>query len=390
MYDKIIIKLLLNKYIYNKYRKYINIKNKEYDNIYLILDNIHNNINRDILYSEFKLYVLQKQDNKLTEFVESLEKEEINNDVAEHAVQEYIKQQWAHDVALKAISVYEGKGTLEALQQEYDRVNTLFSTDETSLLDDNFQQMMVDISREGGLKWRLPFLNDSLGGLHKGDFGFIFARTNAGKSTLIASEVSFMLSQLDTPCCFFFNEEAGKRMKFRIFQAYFGATIERITENIAKCEERFLEETKGNLKFFDMPIIKKTEVESICKEFNPSLIIIDNIDKVHGFKGDREDLRLGSIYTWSRELAKQYSPLIAVCQAGASAENKKWLTHNDINSAHTAKSSEADFILGVGHVYDVGYEDVRYLRLVKNKFKPGEFKGEVYINANKARFEEMK
>lgn len=55
MYDKIIIKLLLNKYIYNKYRKYINIKNKEYDNIYLILDNIHNNINRDILYSEFKL-----------------------------------------------------------------------------------------------------------------------------------------------------------------------------------------------------------------------------------------------------------------------------------------------------------------------------------------------
>ena len=69
MYDKIIIKLLLNKYIYNKYRKYINIKNKEYDNIYLILDNIHNNINRDILYSEFKLYVLQKQDNKLTEFV---------------------------------------------------------------------------------------------------------------------------------------------------------------------------------------------------------------------------------------------------------------------------------------------------------------------------------
>lgn len=41
-------------------------------------------------------------------------------------------------------------------------------------------------------------------------------------------------------------------------------------------------------------------------------------------------------------------------------------------------------------MYDVGYEDVRYLRLVKNKFKPGEFKGEVYINANKARFEEMK
>jgi transketolase len=39
---------------------------------------------------------------------------------------------------------------------------------------------------------------------------------------------------------------------------------------------------------------------------------------------------LGDIYIWARELAKEFAPVIGVCQAGASGENKMWLDMNDV------------------------------------------------------------
>lgn len=388
MIELILIKLFLYRNIYTKYRRYIT-PYKEQEMLFSLLDKMHEDLQRDIAFSEFKLVVLQ-QDINLKETIESIEKEEVGIDVAENVVMSYIEMKWAHELALKAILVSEGSESVETLRQTYDSLNDLQGKDDSKyLLTNDFEQLYNEVDRKGGIQWRLPWLNEHLGGLHKGDFGFVFARTNVGKSTFVASEISYMLKQIDTPTCFFFNEEAGARMKWRIFQAYFGATEQRLKDNIKKCQEKFLEETKGLFHFFDMPVIHKREVEAICKDIKPGLIVIDNIDKIEGFKGDREDLRLGKIYTWAREQAKQYAPVIAVCQAGASAENKKWLTHNDINLAHTAKGSEADFILGIGATFDVGYEYVRYLHFVKNKFKHGVHKHECLIDPDVARYKSM-
>jgi len=38
-----------------------------------------------------------------------------------------------------------------------------------------------------------------------------------------------------------------------------------------------------------------------------------------------------------------------------------------VSSAKTAKQAEADFILGIGKVNDVGYDQLRYLHASKNK-----------------------
>lgn len=384
-----IIKLFLYKNIYNKYRKYIK-ENKEQEKLFKLLDEMHTSITRDILFTEFKAVALQHHPD-LQETLVAIEKEEVGHDVAEQVVKNYIERQWAHGLALKAITLSEGTGTLDQLIQHYDEYAALLpeSQKNSYLLTDDYEELYKEVDRQGGLQWRLSWLNESIGGLHKGDFGFVFARTNTGKSTFVASEVSHMIKQLDKPTCFFFNEEAGARMKWRLFQAYFGATEERIKGNIKKCQERFLEETKGLFHFYNMPMIQKREVDSICKEMHPGLIVIDNIDKVYGFKADREDIRLGHIYTWARELAKTYSPFIAVCQAGATAENKKWLQHTDIKDAHTSKSSESDFIIGIGATHDVGYEYIRYLHIVKNKFVPGVHKHECLIEPLVARYKSI-
>jgi len=108
-------------------------------------------------------------------------------------------------------------------------------------------------------------------------------------------------------------------------------------------------------------------VEGLCKEHLPALVIFDQIDKIQGFKADREDLLLGSIYQWGRELAKRYAPVIGVSQADGQGEGVRWLTMAHVANAKTAKQAEADWILGIGTIPDSGWESIRFLNISKNK-----------------------
>ena len=72
-----------------------------------------------------------------------------------------------------------------------------------------------------------------------------------------------------------------------------------------------------------MKIVSSTSrIESILKNLIHALIIFDQIDKSTGFKADRYDLQLKKLYQWAREIAKTYAPVIAVSQAGGTAEGK--------------------------------------------------------------------
>jgi hypothetical protein len=144
--------------------------------------------------------------------------------------------------------------------------------------------------------------------------------------------------------------------------------------------------------------IHKSTVEKLCRRYKPSLIVVDQIDKIVGFEADREDLKLGAIYQWFRELAKEYNcAVIAVCQADGTGEGQKWLNMNNVSSAKTSKQAEADWILGVGKIHDVGYENLRYLNVSKNKLAGDEDtnpdlrhgRKEVIIRAEVARYEDI-
>ena len=125
-------------------------------------------------------------------------------------------------------------------------------------------------------------------------------------------------------------------------------------------------------------------------------MIFDQLDKVVGFDGERHDLILKQKYQWARELAKKYGVAIGVCQAGGSAENKRYLDMNDVDSSTTAKQGEADWIIGIGKINDPGFEAVRYLSVCKNKLPHSEgmepsmrhAKTEVFINEDIARYED--
>lgn len=150
-------------------------------------------------------------------------------------------------------------------------------------------------------------------------------------------------------------------------------------------------------RLVDNANLTKESVERIIERVQPSLIIYDQIDKIKGFKADRDDLLLGAIYQWARELAKSYAPSIGVCQADGTGEGQKWLTMANVANAKTSKQAEADFILGIGKTNDGNSEEIRFLAISKNKLfgdadaiptlKHGRF--EVAIEPTVARYKDL-
>lgn len=273
-------------------------------------------------------------------------------------------------------------------------------TEDFEFVTDDLEVLLNETVLKPGLRWRLNCLNKSLGSLRKGNFGFLFARPETGKTSFLASESTHMLGQLDEnagPILWFNNEQPGNEVMLRVQQAYFGVTLGQLLANRAKYAERWKSEVRGKFKLRDEAAIDKGRVEKIVKQLKPSLVIFDQIDKIKGFTADREDLHLGAIYIWTRELAKTYCPVIGVCQADGTAENQMWLTMAHVSNAKTSKQAEADWILGIGKVHREGMGNIRYLNISKNKLlgdedtdsdlRHGQF--ETYIEANIARYKDI-
>ena len=382
------IKLLLYKEIYNKYISFINNKNiKKYVEI---ITELHKQTQGDLSFSDFKAFMLLEQPG-CEDWLATVEKEDVSLDIADNIVKQYVTREWAHNLAIASINLSEGRGTIEEVIGQYENYASLLENTECSdlFVTSDFEKLWEKNRRDGGITWRLPFLNKYIGGLRKGDFGFVFARTNIGKTSFIASEISHMIKQVESPVLWINNEEGGERIYFRVAEAYFGVDRDKLGENLKKAETRFKNETKDLLKIYDGATISKWDVERVVKALQPSLIIIDNLDKLYGFKGDRHDLILGKTYQWARELAKQYAPVIGVCQAGATADGKKWLQLNDVADAHVAKQKEADFIVGIGASNEIGAEDIRYIHIVKNKFDSTCDKFTCIFDKKTSRYKEM-
>lgn len=373
MIELIIIKQLLYYNIYNKYRSYIKIKkeDKELTNLYSVLDEMLETYKRDIALDEYKLVVLTKYPD-YKDLVLQIEQSNIAQDVLKDAVNGLVERSQAYSLALLSIEVSEGRKPLSAILDFYSKFEDKEKVSDVEFVTDDIEELYETTVHKQGLRWRLQTLNKMLGSLRKGDFGFLFARPETGKTTFLASEVSHFASQVTQPILWFNNEEQGNKVKVRCYQAALGCDLYKLYQDRPRSYQEYMKRTKGMIKIYDSASVNKRRIDSICKEIKPSLIIFDQIDKIKGFDNDREDLRLGAIYIWARELAKSYAPVIGVCQADVTGEGKKWLDMSNVANAKTSKQAEADWILGIGAVHDIGLEHIRYLHLSKNKLSGDE------------------
>jgi KaiC/GvpD/RAD55 family RecA-like ATPase len=396
---------------FTKYYKYVNINyiKNNYVNIYKVFNVL------SIYYSKYSTkdncsvedlelcylsnYLLQDSERKeLRELLDSIFSLEVNVEAVISLLEEHRRRSLAGDIAKMALDVEDGRSPVDDLLSLFSQFE-LQEVEDTSpvTVNMNLAELYTSQVATPGLRWRLKFLNESFGSLRKGDFGFIFARPETGKTTFLASEISHMVEQTDGNILWFNNEEQGNKVGIRCFQAVLGMTTDTLWSDLERNQKVYDMKTKDQIKIYDFEDSSSIQrIEQILKTTKPALIIFDQIDKLKGFKAERKDLELKAIYQWAREIAKTYAPVIAVSQASGEAEGKTWLTMDMVDGSKTAKQGEADWILGIGKESD-NTSRFRYFNICKNKLLgdsdtlPEKRHGsaKILIRAEVARYEDL-
>jgi len=377
-----LLKFFLDKRNFEKYRDVVDTdllrRNfKEYNVLFETLEHLHGTSAADVLtpgdllatvLAEYPALKQEKVD-AYAGIVEHVAQCELTQGVADGLVLNLRRSQHAAKLAETCYRVSIG-------ELEWDKIRDVASEGEklsdaveaeTQFVSTKLDELLTHAVERNGLRWRLNTMNRMLGSVRKGDFGFLMARPETGKTTFLSSEVSFMASQTEKPILWFNNEEQGDKVMLRIYEACLGAQLSQLRKYRERADARFHELGGGRIRLVDDALLHRKTVEKVIREQDPSLIVFDQIDKIKGFKDDRKDLELGSIYRWARALAKEYAPVIAVCQASAEADWVRWLDMSHAANAKTEKQAEADWILGIGRTNREGFENERYLHLSKNK-----------------------
>ena len=374
----ILLRLFFDPILWKEYRQFVNTKgDKHLEMLYEVLDGLLERVNRVVTLDEFKASVegsgafsRDKDREIFLQMLSILETAEIGDDVMHQLLVDMKQRDIAEKLGIASFEMSEGKRTLTDIKEIYDSFGDVEAKlNEIQPVTDDLDAIYNATVGTPGLRWRLGSLNRMLGSLRKGDFGFIFARPETGKTTFLASEVSHFATQAQSPILWINNEEQGAKVMTRLYQASLGVTLEQLMRNRHESKEIYLRNTNRNVVLIDESSIHRRQIEDLCRKYQPSLVVIDQIDKIKGFAGDREDLKLGAVYIWARELAKEYCPVIGVCQADGTAEGVKWLNMGHVTNAKTSKQAEADFIVGIGATNEQGKEGTRYINISKNKLQ---------------------
>ena len=284
----------------------------------------------------------------------------------------------------------------EKYNKEVDKVSKV----EKHFVGGSLSDLFTNMASVTGFNWRLPCLNKSLGVLYSGAFIVIGARPEAGKTTLLVSEVTHMATQLsgDEKVLYINNEGSGAVIWWRMVQSTLGKTAKWCKDNPQQAVAEYTKAMGGDekrIKIFSKGSASVYDVTELLKAGNYKLIAFDQLWKVHGFQKEAHNAvdRQTKLFNWARELSMEYGPVITVHQVGGDGQDKKWLTMDMLYGSTTGIQGEADAIILMGQVGTAGLEDQRYLCLAKNKMLGADqahrsSKTELTILSDIARFEE--
>ena len=217
--------LLLEKEAYAAYYEYIDksyLKDnyRELSYLYLTLEEAHAVTQDNLSLDSLQAFFFQKYPDADKEMYlalfKTLSETQIDKALGVHMLKQIKQRKDALELSEAYFKFSNGNTTIEQLSDLVNRRNVL---DEAETNGGEFEFVTTDLSsiiqgifQKSGLRWRLDALNKSLGSLRKGNFGFLFARPETGKTTFLTSEISHMLTQLkdeDGPIIWFNNEQVG-------------------------------------------------------------------------------------------------------------------------------------------------------------------------------------
>lgn len=259
-----------------------------------------------------------------------------------------------------------------------------FKADSTGASIDYVTDDIYDLLDEeldnSGLKWRLAALNESTRGLRPGDFGIVAARPDKGKTTFIASEITYLAAQLPEgkTCVWLNNEGPGKRIIPRLYQAAIGGSIADlgVLRREGKLKDAYVRVmgSPDRIRVVNIHGRDAFSVEQIIERNDAGIVVYDMIDHIRGF-GDqpRTDLMLEEMYKWARTISVNHECIgLATSQISNEGDGLQFPTLGMLKDSRTGKQGACDFMIMIGASNDPSLNGVRYISMPKNKLRmPG-------------------
>jgi len=302
----------------------------------------------------------------------------------EAVLQSFLERDYSAQIGDLCLEIVDGTGkatmtdiidTLEMFKSE-SRITNQFLEGERVSIDDLEDQLQdLDVSQK--FEWRLNELQLSLGSIKQGDFIIVGARPDSGKTTFLASEVTFFASQLQDDQCILWlnNEEMLQRVRQRQAQAALGWTYAEIMLDPAVTTEKYNKALggKGRLVTYDDSNMTVSDVDKAVALYKPSIIVIDQLWKLGGYEKEStsEVDRFARIAKHLRSLAKETGPVITTSQLDGSADGVTYPDMGALYNSKTAIQGEADAIIMIGIDLETS-PTKRYIRAPKNKLPFGD------------------
>ncbi len=295
---------------------------------------------------------------------------EINDNILIELLKKLHIRLLAHKIGSSAADVINDTSVgLEAFRQMEEWLANREVVEETIFeeVSSDIKDLLDKASPENHYSFRLPSLQDAVGGVAPGHNIIVFGRPEVGKSSFIADCVVGFLEQ-GLKVVYFANEEPGWKIMLNHVR-----TCMEMSDKELQVQKDFSkwEALRKNLVMYDETGVSMESVSQLCNRENPHILILDQSDKFTLENSSRSSIsrteRLAELYVASRGIAKGGRVVFNVSQASAEAHDHREVTYDMLDYSKTGKAAEADLIIGIGKDAGITETFQRYLTLSKNK-----------------------
>ena len=302
--------------------------------------------------------------------------EPMGSDVAQEVLSKLFQQVVGEDVANIGFDMVNGDAaSLESLRNLLERYGDDFIPNLNIEWDDiSIETLMAKAELEARWTFNIPSVARKVEGVSGGQLIEVGARPNTGKTSfhasLIASPGGF--AHQGAKCIILCNEEPTHRVGARYLTAAAGMSAREVRDNMSKAQALYAP-VMNNIKIKEAGGRDMAWVESVCKSYQPDVLVLDMGDKF-GVQGSfaRQDEALKACAIYARQIAKTYDcAVFYMSQLSAEAEGRAQLNQSMMEGSRTGKAAEADLMILIGKSPTVeGQEEdspLRHINIVKNK-----------------------
>lgn len=247
----------------------------------------------------------------------------------------------------------------------------------SDFIDADIGDLLETESDESGWEWRMKCLREGMRGLRPGDFGILAARPDKGKTTAIASEITYMAPQMpdDLNIIWLNNEGPGRRIVPRVYQAALGIGREEMLQmNADGTLKRAYADAVGRpdkIRVMDIHRTHATRVEALLEQANAGIVVYDMIDNIGwGNGGAARHEMLEEMYQWAREISVGINFAgLATSQISAEGDGEMYPGMSMLKDSKTGKQGACDFQIHIGASNSPSLEKFRYIGTPKNKLR---------------------